>query len=71
MGNADGDNDWMDVDGGYASLEELRKAGNNDAKVHVIPKAGHHLYLDNPEESNRIIDEAVKSLPMVRNGEVD
>lgn len=59
----------MDVDGGHASVEELRKAGNMNASVHVVPKAGHHVYLDNPEATNRILDEAIKALPRV--GEVD
>ena len=59
----------MDVDGGHASVEELRKAGNDQAKVHVVPDAGHHVYLDNSDETNRIIDEAIKALPRV--GEVD
>jgi cardiolipin-specific phospholipase len=55
----------MDVDGGHASVKELSSAGNSRAQVHVVPKAGHHVYLDNPEETNRIIDEAIKALPMV------
>lgn len=63
--NLDGDNDWMDADGGRASVEELKKAGNEHGNVHVVPKAGHHLYLDNPEESNRLIDAAIRALPKV------
>jgi cardiolipin-specific phospholipase len=55
----------MDVDGGHASVKELSSAGNDRANVHVVPKAGHHVYLDNPEETNRIIDEAIKALPRV------
>ena len=53
----------MDVDGGHASVEELRKAGNNMAKVQVVPKAGHHVYLDNPEDTNKMLDAAIKALP--------
>jgi cardiolipin-specific phospholipase len=53
----------MDVDGGHASVKELNKAGNDKAKVHIVPTAGHHVYLDNPEETNRIIDEAIKAVP--------
>jgi len=55
----------MDVDGGHASVEELRKAGNGKAAVHVVPKAGHHLYLDNPEVTNRLIANAINALPKV------
>jgi len=60
----DGDNDWMDVEGGKASAEALKKAGNDKTKVHVVPNAGHHLYLDNPEHSNRLLDEAIKAVPV-------
>ncbi|KAK1923840.1 Alpha/Beta hydrolase protein [Papiliotrema laurentii] len=60
-----GDNDWMDVDGGHASVAELKKAGNHQGQVHVVPKAGHHLYLDNPEVTNRLISDAIKALPKI------
>ena len=53
----------MDVEGGRTSAEELRKAGNEHASVHIVPKAGHHVYLDNPEDTNRIVDEAIKAIP--------
>ncbi|KAK4683550.1 cardiolipin-specific phospholipase, partial [Tremellales sp. Uapishka_1] len=59
-----GDNDWMDMKGGHASVVELNKAGNTKARVHVVPKAGHHVYLDNPDETNRIIQEAIQSIPL-------
>jgi len=55
----------MDVDGGHASVEELRKAGNDKGSVHVVPKAGHHLYLDNPGVTNRLIASAINALPRV------
>lgn len=32
----------MDPDGGVASIDNLRKAGNQDGRMYVIPKAGHH-----------------------------
>jgi cardiolipin-specific phospholipase len=53
----------MDVEGGRASVKELNKAGNRNANVHVVPKAGHHVYLDNPERTNQLIGEAIKALP--------
>jgi cardiolipin-specific phospholipase len=65
-----GENDWMDVAGGISSEEKLnaakqkalenataeeRKRENGSAKVLLVPKAGHHLYLDNPEVFNDMI----------------
>lgn len=65
-----GENDWMDVAGGFAveqklndarekallnGTEEERERENGQARVIVIPKAGHHLYLDNPDEFNEIM----------------
>ncbi|KAH7036810.1 Alpha/Beta hydrolase protein [Macrophomina phaseolina] len=66
-----GDEDWMDVNGGYAAekkikeenekvwaemTEEERKGDNGDATVLVIQKAGHHLYLDNFEQFNQVME---------------
>ncbi|OCF37260.1 cardiolipin-specific phospholipase [Kwoniella heveanensis BCC8398] len=58
-----GDNDWMDVEGGRASVEALKEAGNSNATCHVVPKAGHHLYLDNPEFTNKLLDHTIKAVP--------
>ncbi|GJN80719.1 hypothetical protein PLIIFM63780_004249 [Purpureocillium lilacinum] len=71
-----GENDWMDVAGGLAAAEKLKearakalsnasaeekRAENGSARVVVVPKAGHHLYLDNPDDFNRILREEVES----------
>ena len=60
-----GENDWMDAAGGYAATErielekerlleganeEQRARDNGDAKVVILKKAGHHLYLDAHEQ---------------------
>lgn len=65
-----GDSDWMDVAGGFASeekikaraekalmegTEEERRDENGSARVVVVKKAGHHLYLDNPAEFNKYL----------------
>ncbi|OTB19788.1 hypothetical protein K445DRAFT_72496 [Daldinia sp. EC12] len=65
-----GENDWMDVAGGLAAeqklkeakakilanaTEEEKKKENGDAKVIIVSQAGHHLYLDNPDEFNQYI----------------
>lgn len=62
-----GENDWMDVAGGYAAEQKINEAketvlgnasveeSNQDegaAKVMIIGKAGHHVYLDGWEEFN-------------------
>ncbi|KAI1641229.1 putative alpha/beta hydrolase [Biscogniauxia mediterranea] len=66
-----GENDWMDVAGGLAAEEKLKQVRNKvllqgteeekrkengTAKVIVVSKAGHHLYLDNPDEFNTYIE---------------
>lgn len=65
-----GENDWMDVAGGLDAEVRLNKARaralsensedeklreNGSAKVIVVPKAGHHLYLDNADHFNDAI----------------
>lgn len=76
-----GDHDWMDVSGGEAAKEKLeeeklralkdatpeeRRADNGSAKVIIIKKAGHHLYLDGWEEFN---DAILKEMEDVRRRE--
>jgi cardiolipin-specific phospholipase len=56
----------MDVQGGRDSLKLLKAAGNNKVSCHVVSGAGHHLYLDNPEESNKLLQEAIKAIPTYR-----
>ncbi|WVW86617.1 hypothetical protein I302_108670 [Kwoniella bestiolae CBS 10118] len=58
-----GDNDWMDVKGGEDSVKLLLESGNTASSCHTIPKAGHHLYLDNPEYTNKLIEKAIKAIP--------
>lgn len=72
-----GDSDWMDVAGGFASeekiklrvekaltegTEEERRDENGSARVIVVRKAGHHLYLDNPEGFNEYLVKELEEL---------
>lgn len=72
-----GENDWMDIAGGYAAeqkMEEakekaLRKASheekkndNGSTKVMIIKKAGHHLYLEGWEEFNEVMRGEMKDV---------
>ena len=65
-----GENDWMDVSGGYAAKDKLdaerekalkgksreeRAKDQGGAKVVIIKGAGHHVYLDGWEEFNEVI----------------
>lgn len=45
----------MDCAGGFQSVERLKQAGNHDSEVYIIDKAGHHVYLDNPEACNELL----------------
>lgn len=62
-----GENDWMDVKGGHASVEKMnaekqkalenasereKQLENGDYKVIITRKAGHHVYLDGHEQFN-------------------
>lgn len=54
----------MDVEGGHACKAVLDRAGNPDTSVHVVEKAGHHVYLDNAEATNKIIGDAIRAIPL-------
>ena len=70
-----GENDWMDVGGGYAAEQKLKEERERvlqsctpaekakeqgSAKVFVIKKAGHHVYLDGWEEFNEVMQEEMR-----------
>ena len=72
-----GENDWMDISGGYAAAKKLeaekekalasmtdeeRKRDRGSAKVLVVKKAGHHVYLDGWEEFNEVVSEEMRAL---------
>jgi cardiolipin-specific phospholipase len=72
-----GENDWMDIAGGYAAeakinadrerilndpdtTEEERRLDRGAARVVIIKKAGHHLYLEGWEEFNEVMREEMR-----------
>ena len=70
-----GENDWMDIAGGYAAEQKIKeekekvlktatpeeKANENgSAKVVIIQKAGHHLYLEGWEQFNEVMREEME-----------
>lgn len=72
-----GENDWMDVAGGYAAEQKMKEEKdkimrtasgeekekeNGSAKVMVIKKAGHHVYLDGWEEFNEVMREEMNGV---------
>ena len=72
-----GENDWMDIAGGYAAEKKImeakekalqnasaeeKKSENGIAKVMIIKKAGHHVYLDGWEEFNEVMREEMNAI---------
>lgn len=72
-----GENDWMDIAGGYAAEQKIKeerekalkavtsdeqKNDHGSAKVMVIKKAGHHVYLDGWEEFNAVMREEMEEV---------
>ncbi|KAH8725383.1 Alpha/Beta hydrolase protein [Phaeosphaeriaceae sp. PMI808] len=59
-----GENDWMDVAGEGRVLvsDEERKRDRGEAKVLIINKAGHHVYLDGWEQFNRVMLEEMEDV---------
>jgi len=76
-----GENDWMDVAGGFAAEEKIkqerervlacasseeRKSDRGEAKVVIINKAGHHVYLDGWEQFNRVMAQEMEDVTRSR-----
>ncbi|KXL46562.1 hypothetical protein M433DRAFT_156460 [Acidomyces richmondensis BFW] len=72
-----GENDWMDVAGGWQAEQRLkaaqrtaveeapedeRKRENGDVKVKIVKGAGHHVYLDGWEEFNEMVRMEMKDV---------
>ncbi|KAK9477480.1 Alpha/Beta hydrolase protein [Lipomyces japonicus] len=54
-----GERDWMDVHAGRQARDLIRANGTKSELV-VVPRSGHHLYLDNPDEFNRIVKQELQ-----------
>jgi cardiolipin-specific phospholipase len=50
-----GEHDWMDPVGGMTSIDNLKAAGNEKARMYIVPRAGHHVYLDNAKAVNKLL----------------
>lgn len=72
-----GENDWMDVAGGYAAQAKIeeeksrvlrsaspeeREADRGSAKMVIIRNAGHHVYLDGWEQFNEVMLKEMKDI---------
>ncbi|MCJ1424211.1 hypothetical protein MMC29_002098 [Sticta canariensis] len=72
-----GENDWMDIAGGYAAEQKIKeereraleaastdeqKNDHGSVKVMIIKKAGHHVYLDGWEEFNAVMREEMEDV---------
>jgi cardiolipin-specific phospholipase len=72
-----GEHDWMDIAGGFAAEQKIqdvreetlrgksaaeKKRDQGEAKVVVIRKAGHHVYLDGAEQFNEVMLEEMKDV---------
>lgn len=55
-----GENDWMNVHAGKETVARLKRDGLR-ADFHVVPNAGHHVYLDNPKSFDSIIHDFLKN----------
>lgn len=73
-----GENDWMDVVGGYVVEEKIKKRiekelleeggvekENGSVKVVVVRKVGYYFYVDNFEEFNEVVRRELKEMMMV------
>ncbi|KAF7331820.1 AB hydrolase-1 domain-containing protein [Mycena kentingensis (nom. inval.)] len=58
-----GDHDWMDPEGGAQAVENLRKAGNGNARSYIVNDAGHHVYLDNFQAVNALLVKELNRRP--------
>jgi cardiolipin-specific phospholipase len=52
-----GDDDWMDHRHAEKAVEKMGQDASS--RIHIVPKSGHHLYLDNPTEFNATLSRLI------------
>lgn len=50
-----GSHDWMDRAGGIEACANIEATGRAPPPFHIVENAGHHIYLDNPKEFNKLV----------------
>lgn len=55
-----GDNDWMNKNGGEYIYQQIKTKNEKITQFKVVEKAGHHIYLDNPQTFNQIVIDFLK-----------
>lgn len=58
-----GSHDWMDEPAGHQAAQIANKKPGGDVKVVQIPGAGHHCYLDNPQNFNQVVIDFINRPP--------
>lgn len=53
---------WTSKQYGYIFKEHRDIKFNSHTNVYIVPKAGHHIHADNPEEFHKIVLNACKIL---------
>jgi cardiolipin-specific phospholipase len=53
----------MDPEGGAESVKKLKQAGNENAKMYIVKNAGHHVYLDNARQVNKLLVKELDNIP--------
>ena len=56
-----GENDWMDTKAGLEASKSLKES-NQDiyTNVHIIGKAGHQLFIENPTDFNKVMTDEIQ-----------
>ena len=58
-----GDKDWMSPEGGIEACRRMKEGGNKEkVETVIVARAGHHVYLDNPEKVNELLMEELSGV---------